>query len=112
MVDRDPTAGLDCADKGLFVHPLQPAVRIDRLWHGGQERERRAGHTRRSVATGARLVGTLVVVMRQKDLGDLSDLLAGAWQLHQQAFLAQRAMKPLDNSLDAIDKTVIAPPEN
>jgi hypothetical protein len=88
MVDRDPTTGLDRAGKGLFVHPLQPAVRINGLWHGGQERERMAGHTRWSVATGARLVRTLVVVMRQKDLGDLVDLLVGAWQLHQQAFLA------------------------
>ncbi len=96
VIDAHATVGLHRAGKGLLVHSLEPRVRIDRLWHSRQYRELGAGHTRRMVAAGARLVGTLVIVMRQKGRGDLGDLFAGAWEVDQQALVRERPMKALD----------------
>ncbi len=69
----------------IIPHHLSPLVELH--W---------ASYLWWSVATGARLIGTLIVVMREKGLGDFVDLLGGARQVHQQAFLPQRAMKSLD----------------
>src|SRR5713226_8472081 len=95
-VDGDITASPDSASKGLLINLQEPAVRINRLWNRRQAWERRAGHPRRLVATRACLVGSLLVVMSQKSLGDLLYLLKSARSMHLQALLAQGAMKALD----------------
>jgi len=71
MVDGQIAPGADGPRKSSLVHLHKPAVRIDRLWNLGECRERRAGHPRRLVATGARLVGSLVIVVGQERLGEL-----------------------------------------
>jgi hypothetical protein len=96
VIDADASIGLHRPGKGLLVHPLQPLVRIDCLGHPGQRRELRIGHTRRLVATGTRLIGTFLIVVLEKALGDLANLLSCLWQMHPQTFLRERAMKPLD----------------
>jgi hypothetical protein len=83
VIDAHASIGLHRARKGSLVDPLQPAVRIDHVWDGRQGWERRAGHTRRLVATGTGLVGALVIVMRSKGLGDLEDLLARPRPIHE-----------------------------
>jgi hypothetical protein len=95
VIDTHASIGLHGAGKDLVMHTLQPAVRINQCWHSRQRRELLTGHTRRLVATGARLVGALVVVMGQKGLGGLLNLFAGPWQMDEQALLAERAMKSL-----------------
>ena len=80
----------------MLVHLHEPAIRINRLWDAGQHRELLAGHPRRLVATGARLVGTLAVVMNQKRLGEFRDLRERAWPMDLQTLLTKRAVKSLD----------------
>jgi hypothetical protein len=89
VIDAHGAVGLHRAGKGLLVHSLEPRVRIDRLWHSRQCRELGAGHTRRMVARGARLVGSLVIVMRQKGQGRLGDLFAGAWEMDEASTRAR-----------------------
>jgi hypothetical protein len=83
------------AKAGSLTRSRKP-VRIDRRWDSGQAREGGAGHPRRSVATRARLIGALAVVMRQEGFGRLPDLLASPRQMHPQALLTKRAVKSLD----------------
>src|SRR5713101_9634753 len=90
------TTGPDRASKGMLLHLHEPAIRINHLWDAGQRWELLTGHTRRLVATGARLVGTLAVVMREKRLGELRDLRERAWPVDLQALLSKRAMKSFD----------------
>ncbi len=74
--------GSDHARKGVLIHRQQPAIWIDGLWDSRERREGRAGHPRRLVATGTRLVGPLIVVMDQERLGDLTDLGERGWPMH------------------------------
>src|SRR3989442_14446654 len=53
------------------------------LGHRRQRGKLRASHTRGLVATGTCLVGTLVIVMGQKGLGGLLDLLPGTRPMHE-----------------------------
>ncbi len=96
VIDAHASIGLHGAGKGSLMHAHERAVRIDHFWHGWECRELRTGHTRRAVAAGARLVGTLMMVMRHKGEGRLGDLLAGAWKVDLQAFVRERPMKALD----------------
>jgi hypothetical protein len=73
-VDGEPAIGADRASKGLLFHLPEPAIGIDRRGNAQERRERRASHPRRLVATGARLVGPLVIVVRQERLGDFRHL--------------------------------------
>lgn len=100
VIDAHASIGLHAAGKGPLMHPPQPAVRIDALRKAGQRGKLWAGHTWWLVATGARLVGTLVVGMSEKGLGGLADLFVGARQVDQQAFLTERAMKSLDRGVE------------
>ena len=50
--------------------------------------------------------------MGQIRLGEFTDLRKRAWSMELQAFLTKGAVKSFHNSLDAIDKTVNAPPED
>ena len=78
VIDAYASIGLHGAGKGLLVHPSQPAVRINHLGHGWECWKLGTSHTRWPVATGARLIGTLVIVMWHKGEGRLVDLLARA----------------------------------
>jgi hypothetical protein len=69
-VDRQLPIRPDRASKGLLIDLHQPSIRIDCLGNSKQRRECRAGHTRWLVATGARLVGPLAVVVRKIRLGE------------------------------------------
>ncbi len=69
-VDRQLPISPDRASKGLLIDLHQPSIRIDRLGNSRQRRECRAGHTRWMVATGARLVGPLAVVVSKIRLGE------------------------------------------
>ena len=84
-VDRQLPIRPDRASKGLLIDLHQPSIRIDRLGNSRQPREGRAGHTRRLVATGARLVGPLTVVVRKVCLSELRDLRERPWPMHLQA---------------------------
>src|SRR6266404_1646840 len=95
-VDRQIATSPYGPRKGLLVYLHEPAVRIDGLWNSRQRRELLAGHTRRLVAAGTCLVGTLVVVMGQKRLRGFLHLLVGTGQMHLQTLLTKRAMKALD----------------
>ena len=81
VIDGELPIGTDRASKGLLIDLHEPAIRIDRLGNSRQRRERRAGYTRRLVATGARLVGSLAVVVREIRLGELRDLRERAWPM-------------------------------
>ena len=96
VIDAYASIGLHGAGKGLLVHPSQPAVRIHHLGHGWQGWKLGTSHTRWPVATGARLVGTLAVVMNQKRLGEFRDLRERAWPMDLQTLLTKRAVKSLD----------------
>ncbi len=54
------------------------------------------GDTWGLIATGTCLVGALVIVVQDKALRYLADLLQGAGTMYQQAFLRERAMKAFD----------------
>jgi hypothetical protein len=54
VIDGELPIGPDRASKGLLIDLHKPAIRIDRLGNSRQRRERRAGYTRRLIATGAR----------------------------------------------------------
>ena len=94
-INHEISSGPYRASKGLLIDLHEPAIRIDRLGNSRQRRKRWAGYPRRLVPTGARLVGSLAVVMNQKGLGELRDLREGTWPVHLQAFLTKRAMKSL-----------------
>jgi hypothetical protein len=94
MVDGQIAPGARRPRKGSLMHLQEPMVRVDGLGNSRQRRLGRAGHPRRLIATGARLVGALVIVVNEKRLRGLLDLLAGTWEVDLQALLIQRAMKP------------------
>jgi hypothetical protein len=95
-VDRQLPTGPDGASKSLLMDLGEPAVRVDCLGNAGQCREGWEGHTRRLVATRARLVRPLAVVVGQERLGEGDNLREGAGPMYLQAFLTKRAMKSLD----------------
>src|SRR5947209_6540286 len=64
-IDRQRPIGPDPARKGLPIDLHKPSIRIDRLGNLGQRREGRVGYPRRLIATGACLVGPLVVVVAE-----------------------------------------------
>jgi hypothetical protein len=96
MIDRQVPTGAYHASKGMLMHRPEPAIRINHLRYSRQRRELLTGHTRWLVATRARLIGSLAVVMREKCLSELTDLRERAWPMHLQAFLTKRAVKSLD----------------
>jgi hypothetical protein len=51
------------------------------------------------MATGARLLGSLSIVVLQEGCRHLTCLLSGAWQVHLEALLPQRSLEPLDRGL-------------
>jgi hypothetical protein len=55
--------------KGPLIDLHEPAIRIDGLRNSRQGRKCWVGHTRRLVAAGTCLIGTLLVVMSEKRLG-------------------------------------------
>jgi hypothetical protein len=60
--------------KGSLIDLHEPAGSHDGLGNSRQGRKCWVGHTRRLVAAGTRLIGTLLVGMSEKRLGELSNL--------------------------------------
>jgi len=73
-VDGEIAPGPYGPRKGSLIDMHEPAVRIDGLRNSRQGRKCWVGHTRRLVVAGTRLIGTLLVGMSQKRLGELSNL--------------------------------------
>jgi hypothetical protein len=73
VIDAYASIGLHGAGKGLLVHPSQPAESHNHLGHGWECWKLGTSRTRWPVATGARLIGTLVIVMWHKGQGRLVD---------------------------------------
>ena len=69
--------------KGSLIDLHEPAVRIDGLRNSRQGRKCWGGHTKRLVAAGMRLIGTLLVVMSKKRLGELSNLRKRGWPMDE-----------------------------
>jgi hypothetical protein len=95
-VDGEIALGPYGSRKGSLIDLYEPVVRIDGLGNSRQGRKGWASHTRRLVATGARLIGALLVVMSQKRLGELRNLRERGWSMDLQALLTKRAMKSFD----------------
>src|SRR5215469_16578170 len=72
-VDCEITLGPYGSRKGSLIDLFEPSIRIDRPGNSRQHRECWAGYTWRLIATGARLVGPLVVVVRKICFGELRD---------------------------------------
>jgi hypothetical protein len=72
-VDGEIALGPYSPRKGSLMDLHEPAIGIDGLGNSRQGRKCWEGHTRRLVAAGARLIGTLLVVMSEKRLGELSN---------------------------------------
>ncbi len=82
---------LDLSGKGLPLEPFQPPIGIHVLRNTRKLRIIRTRHARGLIATGAGLIGALLVVVKHKALGDLSHLLERAGTMHEQAFMTQCA---------------------
>jgi hypothetical protein len=74
-VDCEIALGPYGSRKGSLIDLYEPEVRIDALGNSRQGRKGWGGHTRRLIATGARLIGTLLVVVGKKGLCHLTRLL-------------------------------------
>jgi hypothetical protein len=82
-VDGEITRGPYGSRTGSLSDLFEPAIRIDRLGNSRQHRECWAGYPWRLIATGARLVGPLVVGVRKIRLGELRDLRERPWPMHE-----------------------------
>ncbi len=74
-VDREIALGPYGSRKGSLIDLYEPEVRIDTLGNCRQGRKCWEGHTRRLIATGARLIGTFLVGVVKKCLCHLVRLL-------------------------------------
>jgi len=75
--------------KGSLIDLHEPAVRIDGLGNSRRGRKCWGGNTRRLSAAGTRLIGTLLVGMSEKCLGELSNLRERGWPMDLQALLTK-----------------------
>jgi hypothetical protein len=71
-VDGELAPGPDGPRKGSLLNPHEPAVRLNGLRNSRQSRKCWVSYTRWLIAAGARLIGTLLVVMGEKRLGERS----------------------------------------
>ena len=88
-VDRESATGAYSPRKGLLIDLHEPAVRIDGLGNSRRGRKCWGGNTRRLSAAGTRLIGTLLVGMSEKCLGELSNLRERGWPMDLQALLTK-----------------------
>jgi hypothetical protein len=86
-IDHEIPSGPYRTSKGLHIDLHEPAESHDRLGNNRQRRKRWAGHPRRLVPTGARLVGPLIIVVGQEGEGSLRDLQERPWPVDLQALL-------------------------
>jgi hypothetical protein len=95
-VDGEIAPGPDGPRKGSLMNPHEPAVRINGLGNSRQGWKCWVSHTRWLIAAGARLIRTLLVVVYEERLGELSNLRERGWPMNLQTLLTQRTMKALD----------------
>jgi hypothetical protein len=106
QIDADLPPAVDRAHHVQAVADLQPAIRIDHVGDRWQLRQVRKSRARRTIATTAPLMRTLIVVMLLELLGHGLHLFQSRRVLHSQAFFLIAAMIALHNSRYATDKTV------
>lgn len=80
-VDGEIAPGSYCPRKGPLMDMHEPAGSHDDLGNSRQGRKRWEGHTRRLIAAGACLIGTLLVVVVKKGLCHLMRFWQRAWSM-------------------------------
>ncbi len=92
QVDAHHARAVDRAHHMQTVADLQPAIRIDDVGHRWQLGQGGKSRARRTIATTASLMRTLIGVVLAELLGHRPHLLQGRRTLHRQAFFLIAAM--------------------